>query len=262
MKELIFFTLLSSYVLNIFPDTNQKFRPPGTIEVVDNFFIDEKELTNLDWKEYVDYQKRKYGKDAQEYKSVLPDTTVWLVAGFDNAPFVNTYYSHPSYNNYPVVGISYNQAKVYCVWRTERVKENVKPYGIKANFEYRLPTRTEWELVAKAGYTNKQIKLLRKQKEKYGYNNMRNCNMINNVYPNSSMKEIRMLAPSRSYLPNKYLVYNMYGNVAEMVEEENIAMGGSFLDEYEEIVPSHKAINYDSPQRWLGFRCVGEVLEK
>jgi len=262
MKEILFFALLSSYALNFLPNADQKFRPPGTKEVVANFFMDEQELTNMDWREYVDYQKRLYGEDSQEFQNVLPDTSVWAIEGSYNDPLISTYYSHPSYNYYPVVGISYQQAKDYCVWRTARVKEMSKKYGVEVNFEYRLPTRTEWELVAKAGYTNKQKKLLRKQKEKYNDKNMRNCNMIISGYSESYYSEDRMTAPSRSYLPNKYQVFNMYGNVAEMIKEENIAMGGSYRDKYEDIVPSHKALTYDGPQRWLGFRCVAEVFHK
>ncbi len=262
MKELIFFAFLSSYALNFLSNTDQNFRPPGTKEVVDNFFIDERELTNIDWKEYVSYQKELYGEDSPEYENALPDTSVWLIDSLYNMPYVETYYSHPSYNYYPVVGVSYHQAKDYCVWRTARVKEMIKEYGIEANFEYRLPTRTEWELVAKSGYTNKQKKLLRKQKEKYGDSKMRNCNMIINNDSDSDIQKLRMVAPSRSYLPNKYEVYNMYGNVAEMIEEQNVAMGGSYMDSYDDIVPSHKALPYDGPKRWLGFRCVGEVFDK
>lgn len=178
-------------------------------------------------------------------------------------PLANTYFFHPSYKDYPVVGISYDQAKAYCVWRTEAVKQMMKSYDMEpVDFEYRLPTRTEWELIANAGFSDKQKKYIRKLENKKNYRGaLRTCNM---VYTDSNREELipnfRMLAPTRVYLPNKYNVYNLYGNVAEMVQECNVAVGGSYLDSYQEIVPCNKALSYEGPERWLGFRCVCEVF--
>jgi formylglycine-generating enzyme required for sulfatase activity len=68
-----------------------------------------------------------------------------------------------------------------------------------------------------------------------------------------------MTAPVRTYLPNKYKVFNIYGNVAEMVAEPKVAMGGSFLHYYDDIVPTNATLTYDGPQSWLGFRSVCEI---
>lgn len=263
MKELILFTLLSSFTLSFIPSKKVDFRPPGTVRIVDNFFFDETEITNISWKEYVYYLKEAHGETSAIYKAALPDTTVWTKDNPYLEPYVNTYFSHPSYDDYPVVGVSYDQAKAYCVWRTKAVKQMMKSYDKEpVDFEYRLPTRTEWELIASAGFSDKQKKSIRKFEKKKNYRGaLRTCNM---VYGDSKREELtpefRMLTPSRVFLPNKYNIYSIYGNVAEMVEERNVAMGGSFLDSYHEIVPSNKALSYEGPARWLGFRCVGEVF--
>ena len=59
------------------------------------------------------------------YKKALPDTLVWRDKLGYNEPFVNGYLRHPAYKNYPVVGVSWQQATDYCVWRTDRVNERI-----------------------------------------------------------------------------------------------------------------------------------------
>ncbi|PJC61397.1 MAG: hypothetical protein CO022_10065, partial [Flavobacteriales bacterium CG_4_9_14_0_2_um_filter_32_27] len=141
---------------------NAQINPSGTVKIKGNIYIDKTEVSNFDWREYVMWLEKTYGKTAMEYRNALPDTLVWKEKESFNEPYTQYYYSHPAYNDYPVVGISYEQAVQYCKWRTERVKElfetkmltdkkNVYP----TNFEYRLPTKEEWEAAAKIGYSEK-----------------------------------------------------------------------------------------------------------
>jgi len=243
------------------------FRPPGTAEIVDNFFYDVSEITNQDWREYVSYYKEKNGEMSKEYLRTLPDTTVWLQKNENNEPFTYMYFRHEAYSYYPVVGITHEQATKYCVWRTQAVKTMMEENNIEgpSYFKYRLPSKTEWELMANAGYDAKGLKAIRKHKDKLNKNNknarvaltnMKKGVKQDNHWEHSIMK---LPAPGRSYIPNKYGIYNINGNVAEMVQESGIAMGGSFDHFYGDIVPTNKAINYVSPQKWLGFRCVCEV---
>ncbi len=256
MKNILLLSFLTPYILGFLSPKPKNVRPPNTVEIVENFFFDETEIANIDWREYLSKLRVEHGKESEIYKAALPDTLVWRDELSNNSPFVNTYFNHPSFDSYPVVGISHEQAKTYCIWRTEVVKTMMKSHNIEnVNFKYRLPTQTEWELVANAGYSDKQKKLFKKQNKKYK-GKARTCNMI---FDNESLKEtVRMTRQTRNYLPNKYNVYNIYGNVAEMVAESNIAMGGSYRDKYDDIVPSNKVLNYEGPQKWLGFRCVAE----
>lgn len=91
---------------------------------VNSFYMDETEVANVDYLEYLYWLGRVFGADYPEVlRKALPDTLVWRDRLAFNEPFVTTYLRHPSYKNYPVVGVSWVQANDYCVWRTDRVNE-------------------------------------------------------------------------------------------------------------------------------------------
>lgn len=92
---------------------------------VSSFYMDETEVANVDWLEYLNWIRRNYPTDAQYYYEELPDTLVWRRPLSFNEPYVNNYLRHPAYANYPVVGVSALQAERYCAWRTDMVNEKL-----------------------------------------------------------------------------------------------------------------------------------------
>ena len=91
---------------------------------VSSFYMDETEVTNLSWLEYLYWLKRIYGDSYPEIvNKALPDTLVWREKMEYNEPFVDYYLRHPAYRDYPVVGVSWLQASDYCSWRSDRVNE-------------------------------------------------------------------------------------------------------------------------------------------
>ena len=91
---------------------------------VSSFYMDETEVANIDYKEYLYWTKRVFGESYPEvYANALPDTLVWREELAYNEPYVETYLRHPGYNEYPVVGVDWNQANDFCKWRTDRVNE-------------------------------------------------------------------------------------------------------------------------------------------
>lgn len=93
---------------------------------VSSFYMDETEVRNLDWLEYLYWLNRVFGVDYPEVcKKALPDTLVWRDRLAYNEPLVELYLRHPAYRDYPVVGVSWLQASDYCAWRTDRVNEYI-----------------------------------------------------------------------------------------------------------------------------------------
>lgn len=90
---------------------------------VSSFYLDQFEVTNFNWLEYLYWVRRTYEEYPMIYKNALPDTNCWRTPLAYNEPYVEYYLRHPAYQNYPVVGVSWNQANDFCKWRTDRVNE-------------------------------------------------------------------------------------------------------------------------------------------
>jgi len=244
-----------------------KINPVGTVKIDNDLYMDETEITNFSWQEYLSWQANKYGKSSNEYKNALPDTLVWRNKESFNEPYAQYYFSHPAYQQYPVVGVSYEQAVEYCKWRTDRVKElfiakalTDKKYSYTINLEYRLPTKEEWEKAAKIGYSEKtQQQLDTKYKGQLLANLKRNVD-DNVVVAGTSPNNADITAPVKSYWPNAVGCYNLIGNVAEMTNIKGIAKGGSWINNPSDIYVE-KEITYTKPTSWLGFRCVAEIKD-
>ena len=239
----------------------QKSAPPGTVQIVEGFYFDKTEVTNISWREYLSWiEHHGPGKDSEMYRNALPDTSVW-----QEKAFRITYLFHPAFEEYPVVGVSHLQAKEYCQWRTERVKEvmnlNKKAYEnypfSPESVSYRLPTKTEWELIARTGIDREARE---RASKKHQLPEKKLFNLKHLAHQNPAHQKAYGPAPSESHFPNSYGIFHMIGNVAEMVAEEGIAKGGSWIHPFEPNLPT-KDFAYEKQENWLGFRCVCEISQ-
>jgi formylglycine-generating enzyme required for sulfatase activity len=149
----------------------------------------------------------------EETINIFPDTLVWVrdfTYGF-NEPLAD-YFWHPAYDNYPVVGVTWSQAKAFNAWRTQLMNNWRNSNGQSDVQRFRLPTEAEWEYAARGG--------LELSPFPWGGPYMRNAQGC----PLANFKPMRgdyvedggaYTVDISSYSPNDYGLYNMAGNVAE-----------------------------------------------
>jgi formylglycine-generating enzyme len=110
---------------------------------VNSFYMDETEVSNLQYREYIYWLMRVYnaeaggrqnkikfagqnvGEEERLFEKALPDTNCWRSKLAYNEPFVEYYFRHPSYKDYPVVGVNWHKASEYAKWRSDRVNEGI-----------------------------------------------------------------------------------------------------------------------------------------
>jgi len=152
----------------------------------------------------------------REEVNIYPDTLVWIrdFSYSYNEPYARNYFWHPAFDDYPVVGIEWKQAKAFCDWRTRLW--NSGRSSKEANTEvFRLPTETEWEYAARGGHD-----LSAYPWGSYYVRNAKGCLLANfkpgrGNYPEDGGM---LTVPVDAYFPNDYGLYNMSGNVAEWTE--------------------------------------------
>jgi sulfatase modifying factor 1 len=126
---------------------------PRTVSV-SSFYMDETEVANVHYREYLYWLSRSYGSDYPEAISkALPDSTTWRKALSYNEPLVEFYFRHAAYNYYPVVGINWYQANDFCKWRTDRVNEYIL---IKNGFLKRNANQVNEDVFTSESYVSGQ----------------------------------------------------------------------------------------------------------
>ncbi len=242
--------------------------------VKDKLYAHAYELGNSEYRLFISEMK----KTNADWKQLLPDTAKWNMDDEFNDPYVDNYFRHPAYAMYPVNNLNKEQAIAYCNWLSELYNKADKRKFKKVNF--RLPTEAEWELAAKGGmelvdYPHGSY-YLRNSKGRILYNYLRvgegaitrnaktgELEVVTNATNTGTtfIEAASITAPIDAYWPNNFGLYNMSGNVAEMVQEEGIAKGGSFRDPgYDIRIQSVK--KYNEPSPLIGFRVFMEVIEE
>ena len=215
-----------------------------------------------------------------EIVDIYPDTTRW-VKDFKysfNDPMHKEYFWHEAYGEYPVVGVTWQQAKAFAAWRTLYRNTHLKSRkGDHSLYEYRLPSEVEWEFAARGGMEN----AVYPWGGPYTYDD-KACFLANFKPNKDSYAEDGAMytAEARSYKPNGYNLYNMAGNVAEWCADSyeqgaytmnarlkpkaltsdnpiKVVRGGSWRDAaYFLQVSTRDKENMDSARSFIGFRTV------
>ncbi len=207
---------------------------------VQSFYLDVTEVANIDWKEFLADVLRNDGGETR-YEELYPDTTVWARDLAFNDPIAETYYSHPAFNMYPVVGVNWHQANEYCKWRTQKVNEAITEKDEEAITypSYRLPTEAEWEYAAR-GLLESEIyawegKSLRNAKGQFRANFKRGRGDYAGWRGGDGkhMTDGYMItAPVMEFWPNDFGLYNMSGNVAEWTQDNYRLLAFEDVDDF------------------------------
>jgi sulfatase modifying factor 1 len=226
----------------------------------------------------------------KEKINIYPDTLCWIhdFAYSYNDEATRSYFDHPRYDNYPVVGVSYMQAEAFSVWRTQQMNNYLQKKDYSRMADFRLPTEAEWEYAARGGLDGSAYP--------WGgpyVNNGRGCFLANykpmrGAYDGDGLVTTGVVA---HYAPNDFGLYDMAGNVAEwcedaftestydfahdlnqyntyratdeddMVMKRKVVRGGSWKDSKFFIQTATRTYEYqDSGKSYIGFRCVQSYL--
>ncbi len=222
---------------------------------------------------------------------VLPDETVWVndFPQSTNAIYTTKYFNHPGYNDYPVVGVTWEQAQAYCAWRSISYKKGLKLPEGQIVEEFRLPTEAEWEYAARMG--NSSISY------PWGNAEVRSCDgcFVGNFKPGDgdyTADKHLITARVSSYPPNDFGLFDMAGNVAEwtsttwtpaglkLINDVNpelsyqadymdsidrtlkVIKGGSWKDIARYIRANNRTkAPQNAAHSYIGFRCVRSAVE-
>ena len=219
-------------------------------------------------------------------QKIYPDTLVWMrdFSYSYNEPMTKKYFSHASYGNYPVVGVSWKQAVAFCDWRTHKMNSFLEKNKMSIESDFRLPSEAEWEYAARGGRTGSMFPW-----GNYYMRNKKGCLLANfkpgrgNLAEDGAFYTVKVDA----YWSNDYGLYNMAGNVAEWtasIFDENayelmsdmspdvrwdakdtdpplmkrkVVRGGSWKDVWYFLQVSTRQFEYqDTAKSYIGFRTV------
>ena len=256
---------------------------PNQQVTVRAFYMDDTEITNNEYRQFTDSMQDSVSTLGEDFiNSLYPDTTVWMRDVIHTmADDMRYYFENPSFDDYPVVGVTWEAAKYFAEWRTNLLNAWREKKKLWPVLDFRLPTEAEWEYAAKGG----------KALAKYPWGGPYARDKEGNVLANFKSKRgnyaecgFEFTSPVRRFPPNDYGLCGMAGNVAEWcidaynpdaealvwninpvyIDDDNplkVIKGGSWKDISKYLQTGVKSYEHkDSARSYIGFRCVMSPL--
>ncbi len=174
---------------------------------VSSFYMDEIEVRNVDYNEYLYWLQRIYGQDFPEVvRNAEPDELCWRRVDEYVEDLVENYFRHPAYKDYPVVGVTWEQANDYCAWRTDRLNERI--LIDQGYLQFDVGQTADNHFNTAAYYTN-------------AYTGLETKRQLPNMDPNAESKTRRVQLKDGILMPNfrlpteaewEYAAYGLAGN--------------------------------------------------
>lgn len=225
---------------------------------VQAFFIQKTEVSNAEYRTFLSALKE--AGELEKLAIAKTDSANWNNEfEADLSPMQNMYHWHPAYDDYPVVNISQAAAKLYCDWLTNEINTQSKNLKVQV----RLPFHAE---VVRAGVAENLDApypwggpYLRNKKGCFllNYNPKEEGDTTTRMSDDGGFHQVKV----DSYLPNELGIYNLCGNVSEMINEENTAVGGSWNDKSDGVMLRSKK-TFESVSATVGFRPVFTYVAK
>jgi formylglycine-generating enzyme required for sulfatase activity len=235
---------------------------------VQSFYMQNGEITNRQYLVFLNSLKST--GQLEKFKIAQIDTNQWVTSLGSMEAFKQYYHSHPAYLDYPVVNVSHAGALLYCEWLNENMGT---VNGLPGVYKFRLPERAEYIRAARGD--NPTVNYSWKNNFLRNSEGQIMCNFLQfgseNIHKNEETNKFEVLildmdlggvngsadivAPSESYWPNEFGIYNLNGNVAEMIVQDGIAVGGSWQNTGYDVRIESKS-TYTNPNPITGFRVV------
>lgn len=293
MKKYIILSLGLLFFCFSSPKPYKKAKKQNWMYVKDSLLMSAYEMSNGEYNAYL--KDLKSQNQIAAYQLALPDTTVWVNDPKlqNNEPFMLFYFQYPAYSDYPLVGVTQQQAIDYCKWLTN--KTNNDPKRVFKKVLIRLPTKAEWRYAARASDSDKiypwkglyvrnskgiflanfrvigEENLIQDSFGKitgdrvYRSKFIKKSNNNDTIYEEFTVFESEyqnfITTQVESYFPNELGLYNMAGNVSELVAEKNQYIGGDWFSIAQFLRINNPTRTLEKPIATVGFRYVIEVLE-
>ena len=250
--------------LNVFSKTENTNFFNCSLIIDDFLWMSVTEVSNLQYRTFLDAHI-----NDDSYYDLFPDTVLWQKEFDYSETYVNYYFRHPAYNDYPVVCITKNKAEKFCSWLTKsinKILEEDEESTVK-KIIVRLPTEREWKYAARGGlsqwnefpWIGKSLRINEGKNKGQIRLNFKRANGDLMGLAGSLNDAADVTAPVKSYWPNGYGLYNMCGNVSEIVADSDYAFGGNWNSTGFNVKIDSKINAEASPLN--GFRYVIEVVE-
>jgi len=239
---------------------NQYLCASNTLPVNPRLCIDVTEVPAHVYKDFMASVANEFGRESAEFKAIEPDYNLWteVFEGQSADELKEKFIGSDDLALMPIMGISFEQANAFADWRTKAMEaylsemSNSERAAFPRKFKFRLPSENEW---ARIRFLIQDKKML-KQLDKIAKNNEASFKLGKSKL----MSDAKTIKPVYFKAAEDIGFYNVFSNVAEMTDNEGVAMGGSWKDPNTGKVFT-KSFKYSGASSAVGVRMIFEIIE-